>query len=361
MQKTLSILNFGQQAIFAVGLSSIMLLTAGDIANGTATVGDLVLVNGLLFQLAMPLHFIGMVYREINQALVDMENMFDLLDKKPGPVPASYASTALARGPGHDPPVDPPCIRFEDVHFGYEGRESVLRGVDIDIQAGTTVAFVGPSGCGKSTLLRLLFRFYDADKGKITVDGVDVKDLDVGDLRRSIAVVPQETPLFNSSIKHNIHYGNLDSDFSDVQRAAEAANLGPLLLTLPDGYETLVGDRGLKLSGGEKQRVALARAILKDAPVCCFDEATSALDTETEAEIMAHLKSHGRNRTTLVIAHRLSTVADADEIVVLEEGKVAERGTHAQLLAANGRYADLWEAQTTQEEVVPFPYVPSTT
>jgi ABC-type transport system involved in Fe-S cluster assembly fused permease/ATPase subunit len=201
--------------------------------------------------------------------------------------------------------------------------------------------------------LRLLFRFYDADSGKITVDGVDVKDLDVGDLRRSIAVVPQETPLFNDTIRHNIHYGNLDSDFSAVQGAAEAANLGPLLLSLPDGYETKVGDRGLKLSGGEKQRVALARAILKDSPVCCFDEATSALDTETEAEIMAHLKTYGRNRTTLIIAHRLSTVMDADEIVVLEAGRVAERGTHAELLAKGARYADLWLAQTTHEVDVP--------
>jgi ABC-type transport system involved in Fe-S cluster assembly fused permease/ATPase subunit len=353
VQKTLSLLNFGQQAIFAVGLSSIMLLTAGDIADGNATVGDLVLVNGLLFQLAMPLHFIGMVYREINQALVDMENMFDLLDRRPGPVPASYSSSDVSRGVGYDPPVDPPSIRFEDVHFGYEGRDQVLRGIDVEIQAGKTVAFVGPSGCGKSTLLRLLFRFYDADSGKITVDGVDVKDLDVGDLRRSIAVVPQETPLFNDTIRHNIHYGNLDSDFSAVQGAAEAANLGPLLLSLPDGYETKVGDRGLKLSGGEKQRVALARAILKDSPVCCFDEATSALDTETEAEIMAHLKTYGRNRTTLIIAHRLSTVMDADEIVVLEAGRVAERGTHAELLAKGARYADLWLAQTTHEVDVP--------
>lgn len=335
-QRTLSLLNFGQQAIFAVGLSGLMLLTSQSITAGTATVGDLVLVNGLLFQLAVPLNFVGTVYREIHQALVDMEAMFDLLEKQ---TPKQHTTRPLIF-------TSPPAVAFDKVTFGYNSND-VLRDVSFEVQSGQTVAFVGSSGCGKSTLLRLLLRFYDARSGRVTVDGNDVRDYSIKDLRRQIGVVPQDTSLFNASLYHNIAYANLEAPRDKVTEAARLAALHDTIAALPLGYDTMVGERGLKLSGGEKQRVALARAILKDAPIVCFDEATSALDAQTESDIMGQLKSNlASSRTTLMIAHRLSTIADADEIVVLDSGTVVEKGSHTDLLArTNGKYAELWTAQ----------------
>ncbi|KAJ8613956.1 hypothetical protein CTAYLR_008790 [Chrysophaeum taylorii] len=348
-QRTLSLLNFGQQAIFAVGLAGLMLLTSNSIAAGNATVGDLVLVNGLLFQLSVPLNFVGTVYREIHQAIVDMEAMLDLLDNKATtvvPFVEKNNSAAAVVFP------KPPTLAFEDVRFGY-GDARVLRGVSFEVPAGSTVAIVGSSGCGKSTLLRLLVRFYDVTGGRISLDGTDVRDVPIDELRRAVGVVPQETSLFNNSIFHNIHYGNLDAPVSRVYEAARAAAVHDAIAALPSGFETAVGERGLKLSGGEKQRVALARTILKDSPVCCFDEATSALDAHTEAEIMARLKAHASQRTTLIIAHRLTTVAEADEIVVLDAGRVVERGAHHDLIRDGRLYAHLWHAQQQAANTAP--------
>ncbi|WP_184435493.1 ABCB family ABC transporter ATP-binding protein/permease [Roseospira goensis] len=333
---SLSLLNIGQGAIISVGLVVIMSMAGRGIVAGTMTPGDFVLVNTYLLQLYQPLNFLGMVYREIKQALVDMEVMFGLRDQPP----------EIADPPGA-PALDVTggTVRFEGVRFAYGPERDVLRGIDLEVPAGRTVAIVGPSGAGKSTIGRLLYRFYDVTGGRVTIDGQDVRAVSQASLRRVIGVVPQDTVLFNDTIGYNIAYGNPDAPWSEVERAAKLASLHDFVRMLPKGYDTTVGERGLKLSGGEKQRVAIARAILKDPAILLFDEATSQLDSHTEKDIQAALRQVSSGRTTLVIAHRLSTVIDADRIVVLDGGRVAESGTHEDLLALGGRYAALWRKQ----------------
>jgi ATP-binding cassette subfamily B protein len=333
---SLSLLNIGQGAIIAAGLVVIMTMAGRGIVAGTMTPGDFVLVNTYLMQLYMPLNFLGMVYREIKQALVDMEIMFGLRDQPP----------EVADKPGAaDLAVTGGTVRFERVRFAYGPDRDVLRGIDLEVPAGQTVALVGPSGAGKSTIGRLLYRFYDVTGGAVTVDGQDVRDVTQASLRRAIGVVPQDTVLFNDTIGYNIAYGNPQADTHEIERAAKLASLHDFIRMLPLGYDTRVGERGLKLSGGEKQRVAIARAILKNPSILLFDEATSQLDSHTEKDIQAALRQVSAGRTTLVIAHRLSTVIDADRIVVLDDGRVAESGTHQELLALGGRYAALWRKQ----------------
>jgi ATP-binding cassette, subfamily B (MDR/TAP), member 7 len=339
-QQSLSLLNFGQSAIFSVGLTSIMYLTSCQILEGTATIGDLVLVNGLLFQLSVPLNFIGSVYREVRQSLVDMEAMFKLSDTKPAIVDKEAALTYSPSDMGTQ-------IVFSDVKFSYPSSNDrqILKGMSLEIPEGKTVAFVGSSGCGKSTMLRLLYRFYQPEAGHITIGGHDVNDLTTDSVRRSIAVVPQDTVLFHDTIGYNINYGDLNASWDDVVEAAKKARIHDTIISFPKGYDTIVGERGLKLSGGEKQRVAIARAILKNAPILLCDEPTSSLDSETEQSIMSNIKEIGKNTTTIIIAHRLSTIQDCDEIIVLQEGQVVERGTHEELLAKRGRYNDLLRMQ----------------
>ena len=348
-QSSLALLNFGQSAIFTIGLTTIMYLTAKDIMAGNASVGDLVLVNGLLFQLSVPLNFIGSVYREVQQSFVDMEAMFGLRDTKPALVDSPNASK-------YDPSIDGTCIEFDDLEFAYttssrheQNKETVntkrpiLKGATLTIPHGKTVAIVGTSGCGKSTLLRLLYRFYSPDKGNIRIGGRDISEYTTESVRNAIAVVPQDVVLFNDTIGYNIHYGNLNASWDDVVEAAKKAHLHETIMKLPNGYDTLVGERGLKLSGGEKQRVSLARAILKNSPILLCDEPTSSLDSHTEMEIMNNLKevSKGNDTTSLIIAHRLSTIQDCDAIAVMHEGKVVEYGTHDELMALGQRYKDL--------------------
>ncbi|MDO6962458.1 ABCB family ABC transporter ATP-binding protein/permease [Rhizobium alvei] len=329
-------LNFGQIVIFSIGMMVIMTMSAIAIRNGTQTIGDFVFINALLMQLALPLGVIGFVYSEVRQGLANLEHMFDLLDMDPEVVDAADARPlAIDRG----------AISFRDVQFAYDPARPILKGISFDIPAGHTVAVVGPSGAGKSTLSRLLYRFYDIQDGAITIDGQDVRSVTQTSLRAAIGMVPQDTVLFNDTIGYNIRYGRIDASQAEVEQAAQIAQVDQFIKTLPDGYKSMVGERGLKLSGGEKQRVAIARTILKAPPILILDEATSALDTRTEQDIQAALDEVSKNRTTLVIAHRLSTVIHADEIIVLKGGTIAERGTHSDLLAQNGLYASMWNRQ----------------
>ena len=332
-ETTLNMLNAGQAAIIAVGLTTVMLMAASRVAAGTMTVGDFVLVNTYLIQLYLPLNMLGFVYREVKQGLVDMDAMFTLM-REEREVADRPGAPALAAGPGE--------VRFEGVHFGYRPDREILKGVSFTVPPGRTLAIVGPTGAGKSTISRLLFRFYDASSGRVLLDGQDIRDVTQESLRAAIGVVPQDTVLFNDTIRYNIAYGRPGATQEEVEHAARLAQVHDFVLRLPDGYDTRVGERGLKLSGGEKQRVAIARTILKDPRVLILDEATSALDTRTESEIQSALRGVAQGRTTLVIAHRLSTVVDADEIIVLQEGRVAERGSHARLLAEDGLYAAMW-------------------
>jgi ABC-type transport system involved in Fe-S cluster assembly fused permease/ATPase subunit len=333
---SLSILNIGQGLVIATGLTIIMLMAARGAARGTLTIGDFVLVNTYLIQLYQPLNFLGFVYRQIKQSLVDMESMFVLLGEQ-AEVEDDPAAPALAVERGE--------VRFEDVGFGYDADRRILDDVTFRVPPGRRVAIVGPSGAGKSTISRLLFRYYDVDDGTISIDGRDIREVTQASLRAAIGIVPQDTVLFNDTIYHNIAYGRPDATPAEVERAARLARLHDFIVELPEGYETRVGERGLKLSGGEKQRVAIARTLLKNPPILMLDEATSALDTRTEKEIQASLDEVARGRTTLVIAHRLSTVVDADEILVLDHGRIVERGRHDELLALGGVYADMWRRQ----------------
>ena len=340
-QFSFTAINLGQTAIISVGLIVMMAMAAQGIVQGRMTVGDFVLVNAYLLQLYQPLNFFGFIYAEVRQALIDMENMFDLLQEEQEIVDRPDA-TALQLRAGE--------VRFDSVSFGYDERRPILKNVSFTIPAGNTVAIVGASGAGKSTLSRLLFRFYDVSGGAVSIDGQDIRSLKQASLRAAIGIVPQDTVLFNDTLGYNIGYGKTGSSQEEIERAARLAHIHEFIVNLPDGYETRVGERGLKLSGGEKQRVAIARTILKNPAILVFDEATSALDTQTEREIQAHLREVSRDHTTLVIAHRLSTVVDADEIIVLEAGEIVERGRHDALLAANGRYAAMWQNQYSEEQ-----------
>jgi ATP-binding cassette subfamily B protein len=335
-EASLGLLNVGQAAIIAVAATVLMVLCAEGVVSRELSIGDLVLVNGLLIQLYIPLNFLGMAYREIKQALVDMERMFGLLEQHREVDDAPDA---------RDLPEGPAAVRFDAVDFGYDPRRRILHGMSFEIPPAAKVAVVGSSGAGKSTLARLLYRFYDVSGGSVSISGVDLRRLKQGSLRSAIAIVPQDTVLFNDTIHYNIQYGRPSASREEVVAAAKAAHIHDFILSLPDGYDTMVGERGLKLSGGEKQRVAIARAILKNPRIMIFDEATSALDSRTEQAIQRELNAIAQGRTTLVIAHRLSTVMDADEILVLEQGRIIERGRHAGLLAGGGVYAQMWALQ----------------
>ncbi len=339
-QKTLAFLNLGQQIIIAIGLMLILWRATVGVVNGTMTLGDLVLVNTLMIQLYIPLNFLGVIYREIKQSLTDMDRMFSLLntDKEIADSPDAKVLHIDNRGLGPD-------VRFEDVSFHYESKREILRDVSFNIPAGTITAVVGQSGAGKSTLARLLFRFYDVQSGKILIDGQNIQDVTQASLRKAIGIVPQDTVLFNDTIGYNIAYGDPTATIEEVQEAARAAQIDGFIKRLPDGYDTQVGERGLKLSGGEKQRVAIARTLLKKPAMLIFDEATSALDSKTERAFQEELLSLAKNRTTLIIAHRLSTIIHADQILVMDHGQIVERGTHLELIATNGKYAEMWQMQ----------------
>ena len=342
-RSSLGLLNAGQQLIIAVGLVAMLWRATEGVAAGRMTLGDLVMVNAFTIQIYIPLNFLGVIYREIKQNLTDLDKMFTLMDKEQEVADAPGA-TDLAG-------LEPPTLRFEDVHFAYDPARPILRGVSFEIPAGKTVAVVGPSGAGKSTLSRLLYRFYDIQQGRITIAGQDIRAVTQQSLRRAIGIVPQDTVLFNDTVAYNIAYGRTGASQAEVEQAARAAHIHGFIAAQPRGYETTVGERGLKLSGGEKQRVAIARTLLKNPPILIFDEATSALDSANERAIQAELRQVAQGKTTLVIAHRLSTVVDAHEILVMEAGTIVERGTHAALLAAGGRYASMWALQQSSSEM----------
>jgi ATP-binding cassette subfamily B protein len=338
---SLAVLNAGQAVIFTLGLATAMVLCAFEIKAGTKTVGDFVLINSMMIQLYQPLNFMGMVYREIKQAVIDIETMFSILAREPEIKDAPNATPLR---------VTNGTIRFENVRFAYAPDRRILKGITFDVPAGKTVAVVGPSGAGKSTISRLLFRFYESSSGRILIDGQDLTKVTQTSLRQAIGMVPQDTVLFNDTIRYNIRYGRWEASDAEVEEAGRLAQIDTFIRLTPKGYETEVGERGLKLSGGEKQRVAIARTILKGPPILVLDEATSALDSHTEKDIQDALESVSRNRTTLVIAHRLSTIVGADEIIVLNQGEIIERGTHVALLSAGGLYASMWNRQREAEE-----------
>jgi ATP-binding cassette subfamily B protein len=340
-QTSLATLNAGQSAIIAIGMTALMLLASNGVVKGELTIGDLVLINVFMLQLYMPLHFLGFVYREIKHSLVDMEKMFRLLDENRE---IEDAPNAVALK------VDQAAVHFEQVCFSYEPKRQILFDISFDIPSGHTVAVVGSSGAGKSTLSRLLFRFYDVNSGRILIDNQDIRKVTQASLRAAIGIVPQDTVLFNDSIYYNIAYGRPEASREEILHAAQSAHIHAFITSLPDGYDTMVGERGLKLSGGEKQRVAIARAILKNPAILIFDEATSALDSKSEKVIQHELRNVAHNRTTLVIAHRLSTIVDSHQILVMDGGRIIERGTHRELLAKQGVYAQMWALQQQEEE-----------
>ena len=340
-QSTLSLLNTGQQLVIAVALVAMLWRATQGVVDGRMTLGDLVMINAFMIQLYIPLNFLGVMYREIKQALTDLDKMFGLLER----------NREVDDAPGAQPlQVREGTVRFEHVNFAYDPARPILHDLSFEIPAGKTVAVVGPSGAGKSTLARLLYRFYDVSGGRITIDGQDIRQVTQGSLRGSIGIVPQDTVLFNDTVQYNIAYGRPGATREDVEGAAKAAHIHAFISATPKGYDTMVGERGLKLSGGEKQRVAIARTLLKNPPILIFDEATSALDSANERAIQAELRAVSQGKTALVIAHRLSTVVDAHEIVVLEAGRVVERGPHAELLAKNGRYAQMWRLQQSGQD-----------
>ena len=340
-QSSLSVLNSGQQLIIAVALVAMLWRATQGVVDGRLTLGDLVMINAFMIQLYIPLNFLGTLYREIKQSLTDLDRMFTLMDKEREVADAPSAQPLQLQGE--------PELRFDDVHFAYHPDRPILQGLSFAVPAGRTVAVVGPSGAGKSTLARLLFRFYDVQAGAIRIAGQDIREITQESLRRTIGIVPQDTVLFNDTVEYNIAYGRPGATHEEVVQAAQAARIHGMIAATPDGYATRVGERGLKLSGGEKQRVAIARTLLKNPPILIFDEATSALDSANERAIQQELQRAARGKTTLVIAHRLSTVVDAHEILVMDAGRIVERGSHAQLLAQGGRYADMWALQQNEK------------